>query len=190
MSYEPAWGLYFNTQAGRRIFRSTWNGLYGSFSGGSRGGALMSRPPPPTLFLDHAEARRAEKDFFDTAPTAPLSQGLDDRPSPPPLPPSEGLDPPLSFQLTSRSVGLSLHGGQLFLPLQVCIYKIYWRMMTVEEKMKTSSWKHDESSLYPGGLSWKKVRGWPSGYYFKGNQSRCGANFINVYLLSLKVKEE
>ena len=36
----------------------------------------------------------------------------------------------------------------------------------------------------------KKVPGWPSGYYFKGNQSRCGANFINVYLLSLKVKEE
>ena len=23
--------------------------------------------------------------------------------------------------------------------------------MTIEEKMKTSSWKHDESSLYPGG---------------------------------------
>ena len=81
MGYEPAWGLYFNTQAGRRIFRSTWNGLYGSLSGGSRGGALRARAP--TLFLDHTEARRAEEDFFDTVPAAPLSQGLDDRPSPP-----------------------------------------------------------------------------------------------------------
>ena len=32
----------------------------------------------------------------------------------------------------------SLHGEQLFLPLQVCIYKIYWRKMTIDEKMKTS----------------------------------------------------
>ena len=43
------------------------------------------------LFLDQTEARRVEKNFFETA--APLSQGLDDRP--PPLPLSEGLDPPL-----------------------------------------------------------------------------------------------
>ena len=75
MGYEPAWGLYFNTQAGRRIFRSTWNGLYGSLSGVSRGGTLRARAP--TLFLDHAEARRAEEDFVDTVPAAPLSQGLD-----------------------------------------------------------------------------------------------------------------
>ena len=43
------------------------------------------------LFLDQTEARRVEKNFFETA--APLSQGLYDRP--PPLPLSEGLDPPL-----------------------------------------------------------------------------------------------
>ena len=34
----------------------------------------------PPLFLDQTEARRAEKNFFETAP--PLSQGLDDRPPP------------------------------------------------------------------------------------------------------------
>ena len=44
----------------------------------------------PPLFLDQNEARRAEKNFFETAP---LSQGLDDC-SPPPL--SESLDPPLA----------------------------------------------------------------------------------------------
>ena len=32
----------------------------------------------PLLFLDETEARRAEKDFFETCP--PLSQGLDDFP--------------------------------------------------------------------------------------------------------------
>ena len=57
-----------------------------------RGGAA---PPPPRLFFDQNEARRAEKNVFgDRGP--PLSRGLDDRPSPPPRPPiSEGLDPPL-----------------------------------------------------------------------------------------------
>ena len=36
-------------------------------------------PPPPPLFLDQTEARRAEKIFLGgTGP--PLSQGLDDRP--------------------------------------------------------------------------------------------------------------
>ena len=35
------------------------------------------------LFLDQTEARRVEKNFFETA--APLSQGLDDRPPPPSL---------------------------------------------------------------------------------------------------------
>ena len=49
--------------------------------------------PPPQLFFDQNEARKAEKIFFgNRAPL--LSQGLDDRPSPPP-PLSEGLDPPL-----------------------------------------------------------------------------------------------
>ena len=42
------------------------------------------------LFLDKTEARRVEKNFFETA--APLSQGLDDCT---PLPLSEGLDLPL-----------------------------------------------------------------------------------------------
>ena len=45
--------------------------------GGGPGGAWH-----PPLFLDHTEARRAEKNFFDTRPP-PLSSG------------SEGLDPPL-----------------------------------------------------------------------------------------------
>ena len=56
-------------------------------SGGTRGGAR------PLLFLGQNEARRAEKSFYGgQAPR--LSQGLDDRPHPPPL--SEGLDPPLA----------------------------------------------------------------------------------------------
>ena len=49
--------------------------------------------PAPPLFLDQTEATRAEKNFWGvTAPPPLLSQGLDD---PPPLHPSEGLDPPL-----------------------------------------------------------------------------------------------
>ena len=48
----------------------------------------------PTLFLDQTQARRYEKNLFETA--RPLSQGLDNRPAPPTPPPlSEGLDPPL-----------------------------------------------------------------------------------------------
>ena len=42
--------------------------------------ARGDRPPP--LFLDQTEDQRVEKKFFETAP--PLSQGLDDRPPPPP----------------------------------------------------------------------------------------------------------
>ena len=41
------------------------------------GGAWGSAPPPP-LFLDQTEARRAEKKFLGTGwPGPPLSQGLD-----------------------------------------------------------------------------------------------------------------
>ena len=52
--------------------------------------------PPPLLFLDQTEARRAEKIFLGDRPPTPLSKGLDDRPPPPPPPPlSQGLDPAL-----------------------------------------------------------------------------------------------
>ena len=44
----------------------------GGSTGGARGG------PPPPLFLDQTEARRAQKNVLKTVP--PLSQGLDDRP--------------------------------------------------------------------------------------------------------------
>ena len=40
----------------------------------------------PPLFLDQNEARRAEKIFFEAC-SHPLSQGLDDRSTPPPPPP-------------------------------------------------------------------------------------------------------
>ena len=43
-------------------------------SGGSRGGARGTCPPP--LFLDQNEAPGAKKNFFETGP--PLSQGPDD----------------------------------------------------------------------------------------------------------------
>ena len=51
-------------------------------SGGSRGGAQGpgSPSPSPRLFSDQTEARRAEKNFSETAPPpqpTPLSQGLD-----------------------------------------------------------------------------------------------------------------
>ena len=39
--------------------------------------------PGPPLFLDQNEARRTEKIFFKAGP-GPLSEGLDDRPPPPP----------------------------------------------------------------------------------------------------------
>ena len=46
-------------------------------SGGSRGRAQGTHPPPP-LFLDHNEAPRAEKKFLETPPSpSPLSGGLD-----------------------------------------------------------------------------------------------------------------
>ena len=41
----------------------------------------------PLLFQDQTEAQRAEKKFFETAPS-PLSQGLYDPSNPPPTPPS------------------------------------------------------------------------------------------------------
>ena len=49
-------------------------------SGGSSEGARG-----PLLFFDQNEARRAEKNLFLDRPL-PLSQGLDDRPNPTPLP--------------------------------------------------------------------------------------------------------
>ena len=42
--------------------------------------------PPPTLFLDQTEVRRAEKNVFGDCPPPPLSKGLDDPPAlPPPI---------------------------------------------------------------------------------------------------------
>ena len=53
-----------------------WDQKRPGSSGGSRGGARGA--PPPPLFLDQTEARRAEEIWGGTGP--PLSQGLDDRP--------------------------------------------------------------------------------------------------------------
>ena len=50
----------------------------------------------PPLFLDQTEARRAEKNFFETTPP-PLSQGLDDR-----VPPLSG--PPLQAIMVEQLV--------------------------------------------------------------------------------------
>ena len=50
-------------------------------SGGSRGGAGKARAQPP-LLLDETEARRAEKNFFETGAPLPLSLGLNDWASP------------------------------------------------------------------------------------------------------------
>ena len=51
-------------------------------------------PAPPPLFLNQAEARRAQKNFFETAP--PLISGSRwPAPLPPPL--CEGLNPLLSY---------------------------------------------------------------------------------------------
>ena len=57
-------------------------------SGGSRGGAGGFLPP---LFLDQTEARRAEKNFWETTPLISGSGW----PPPPPPPLSEALGPPL-----------------------------------------------------------------------------------------------
>ena len=50
------------------------------------------RPPPP-LFLDQTDSRRAEKNFFWWPSPPPLSKGLDDHA--PPL--SQGLDQALQW---------------------------------------------------------------------------------------------
>ena len=161
--------------------------IYGSLSGGSREGTLRARAP--TLFLDHTEARRAEEDFFDTVPAAPLSPGLDDRPSPPPPHLRVWIRHCLFSWPRDRSVSRCMENSYF------CHFKCAYIKYTDEWWRSRKRWKPPAEStmnhpFIPGGLSWKKVRGWPSGYYVKGNQSRCGANFINVYLLSLKVKEE
>ena len=62
------------------------------YSGGFREGARGDLGLP--LFLDQAEARRAEKIFLGDRPPS-LSEGLDD-PQPPP-PRSQGLDPALVY---------------------------------------------------------------------------------------------
>ena len=54
------------------------------------GGARGAHPPP--LILDQTEARRAEKDFFETAP--PFSKGLGATPL---LSLSQGLDAALYY---------------------------------------------------------------------------------------------
>ena len=61
-------------------------------SGRSRG---ETRPPPPYL-KTKLRPEGLRKIFFETG--SPLSQGLDDRPPPPPLL-SEGLDPPMGMIL-------------------------------------------------------------------------------------------
>ena len=55
------------------------------------GGARGAHPPP--LILDQTEARRAEKDFFETAPP-PFSKGLGATPL---LSLSQGLDAALYY---------------------------------------------------------------------------------------------
>ena len=55
---------------------------------------------PPPLFLDQTVARW-EKIFFLKTDPPPLSQGLDDRP---PLPLSDGLDPPLCYTITNHKL--------------------------------------------------------------------------------------
>ena len=55
--------------------------------------------PSPPIFLAQTEARRAENIFF-LRPDPPLTQGLDDRPLPPPPP-----HPSLELNQLSKSVG-------------------------------------------------------------------------------------
>ena len=59
--------------------------LFGIFSsGGSRGGTLEARPPPPPLNLRPNGGPKSRKNFLETDPLPPpphiLSQGLDDYP--------------------------------------------------------------------------------------------------------------
>ena len=61
------------------------------YSGESRGGA---RGGPPPLFLDQTEARRAEKIWGGDRAPPYLRVWMT---APPPLPSSEGLDPPLMY---------------------------------------------------------------------------------------------
>ena len=69
--------------------------------------------PPPPLFLDQTEARRAEKYIFlQTGPPA-FYKSLDDAP-PPPHPPSQGLVPAVYpvFEDPSNGSNTRRSGGE------------------------------------------------------------------------------
>ena len=57
----------------------------------------MVDPGEGPLFLDQAEARRDQKNFFETGPPPILRVWMTAPPSPPP--PSESLNPPLGIWL-------------------------------------------------------------------------------------------
>ena len=70
-------------------FRATISGMV--CSGGSRGGAWGTRPPPP-LFLDETKARRVGKNFLGSGPPPYLRVWI----TPFPLPPlTQDLNPAL-----------------------------------------------------------------------------------------------
>ena len=72
------------------------------------GGARGAHPPP--LILDQTEARRAEKNFFETAPPPPFSKGLGAAPL---LSLSQGLDAALYYSSSTfcNEMINSLHAG-------------------------------------------------------------------------------
>ena len=87
------YGLFFvlsprgSAMSGIFVLDLGWGSLVTNTSCGSRGGALRG-PAPTPLFLDQNEARRADKNNFESAPPY-LRVWMN-----PPL--SEGLDPPLN----------------------------------------------------------------------------------------------
>ena len=95
-----------------------------SISGGSRGRSRVPPPSPPHLhlFLDQTEARRAEINFFgDRLPPPYLRVWM----TGPPVPLSQGLDPPLQIIHILR-----------YRKMAVNIKDLYWNPGSRFKKMK------------------------------------------------------
>ena len=155
--------------------------FYSSSSSVSR--CIENRARAPTLFLDHTKPRRAEKDFYlrvwMTGPPPYLKVWFRHC---------------LFTRARDRSVSRCMENNCF------CHFKCAYIKYTDKWWRSRKRWKLPAEStmnhpFIPGGSHEKRYGDGcrdiiSNSAKIKGNQSRCGASFIKVYLLSLKVKEE